>query len=134
MLNVGQFRFQSCSQFCIYCPTPFQPLLYFNGVWVSDNRVAYAIQNETLVLNISNATTSDFGVYEIVLVYCRTYVGLWCFPDYFWYVSWYISLQQIESFTVQQYGKRVISLSLSYLPHTSSTSGLPTSCTTTLQP
>ena len=132
MLNVGQFQFQSCLQFCIYCP--FQPLLYFNGVQLSDSRVAYAFQNETLVLNISNATTSDFGVYEIVLEYCGTYVYLGCFPYYFRYVFWYILLQQIESFTVQQYGKRVISLSLSYLPHTSSTSGLPTSCTTTPQP
>ena len=131
MLNVGQFQFQSCSQFCLYCLTPFQSLLYFNGVQLSDNRVAYTIQNETLVLNISNATTSDFGVYEVVLEYC---VDCWCFAYYFWGVFFYISLQQIEPFTVQQYGKRVIILSLSYLPHTSSTSGLPTRCTTTPQP
>ena len=92
VLNVGQFQIQSCSQFCYYSPTPFQSALYFNGVWVSDSRVAYSIHNGTLILNISNATTNDFGVYEVVLMDGRYFI-LWCYPDYFWEVLYPVLLQ-----------------------------------------
>ena len=103
VLNVQQFQFQSC--FCNYCPIPFQPLLYFNGVQLSDSRVVYTMQNGTLLLNISNATSSDLGVYEVVIMFCGRRFRFYCFPYYFEDLFNFIgSLYAIEQFTVQQYG------------------------------
>ena len=135
ILNIGQFQIQSCSQFCYYCPIPFQALLYFNGVWISDSRVVYTVQYGTLMLNVSNATSRDLGVYEVVLEFCLGEPFFFtCLSPYFWGVIGYFeSPHARQQISVQQYGKtEFISAILFTVPY-SSTSGLPTSCTITSQ-
>ena len=127
--NITQFQFQSCP--CFYCPT-FQTQLYFNGYPLSDSRVSYIIQSGTITLNISNATSNDIGVYEILVTFCDGFpIFFACVPFYFSQV-FYESLYAIETFTVNIYGReyRVLFAFMFIVPHTSSTSGLSTSFTT----
>ena len=135
ILNIGQFQIQSCSQFCYYCPIPFQPILYFNGVWISDSRVVYTVQYGTLMLNVSNATSRDLGVYEVVLEFCSGIPLLFtCLSSYFWEVIGFLqSPHAIQQIFIQQYGKTAFISAILFTVPYSSTSGLPTSCTITSQ-
>ena len=105
--KIGQFQIQSCSKFCIQCPNAFQFQLYFNGIRLSDSRVTYTIQNGMLVLNVSNATPNDFGVYETIADYCDDLQNFYssCSPTFFREVGIFLYIYGIERFIIQQYGK-----------------------------
>ena len=82
-----------------------EPSLYFNGYQISDRRVNYTIQSGTIVLNISNATSKDFGVYEVLTLF-QCYSRFTRYYSYY-YISMYNylgTLYLLESYTVVKYG------------------------------
>ena len=104
-MNISQLQFQSCP--CFYCPTyRTRRTLYFNGYQLSDSRVAYTIQSGTIVLSISNATSKDFGVYEVVTSFCGIYPFLLFCSQYFDSIIGPFGggLYEVESYTVVKYG------------------------------
>ena len=101
--DISQLGILSCP--CSYCRYT-QPSLYFNGYQLSDNRVAYTIRPGTVIFNISNTTSKDFGVYEIVTLVCGgrpmyTRCLSWHYINIFNYFGY---LYGVETFTVVKYG------------------------------
>ena len=103
VLNISHLQFQSCM--CSSYPVP-QRSLYFNGYKISDSRVAHTIQSETIVLSISNATSKDFGMYEVVTSFGGGIpVFSLCLPYYFVYLfRHYGHLYHVKTFTIVKYG------------------------------
>lgn len=113
--NISQFQFQSCP--CLYCPILYRTQLYFNGYPLFDSRVSYIIQSGTITLNISNATSNNFGVYELLVTFCERYsIYFSCLPFYFIDMfGFFGSLCEIETFTVNIYGRKYSVLSAFYV-------------------
>ena len=90
---------------CMYCQSS-KPSLYYNGYQITDSKVAYTIQSGIIILNTSNATYKDFGVYEFVTLLCGPRPSnTRCLA--FYYISIYNyfgALFWLETYTVVKYG------------------------------
>jgi hypothetical protein len=106
VFNVTQVELiQQSNCFCFNCDISVQSTLYFNGYQISDSRVNYTIQSGTIVLNISNATSKDFGVYEGIFTACTIKCGPLYFDTFFSFsLPPYDLLKIGGTFRVQIYG------------------------------
>ena len=102
--DISQLGFLSCP--CSYCRYT-QPLLYFNGYQLSDDKVAYTIQSGSVIFNIQNATPKDFGVYELVSSLCSagSFHYNRCLSYYYIAIfNYFGTLHRMDRFTVVKYG------------------------------